>query len=255
MGRPFSIIPIMGKNSFSNLYSNNYDGVNERILVADNNAFSFTGGAKFSLSAWIKTTDTAGGIIGKHGNSLLTGEYYFYTYSGQLWCQLFTADVANKTIARYTTVTINDGNWHHVAATYNGGNPATSIKLYIDATQRDTTSYTNLVYTGMVNTSAQVAFGATTQGGGIWDGFNGDLAGKLAHEAIFNDELTGAEVTELYNKKMGDLRTLSFSSKLVGAWYFPNGQSDYSTKTDYVNGRNGTMTNQENTDINTDIPT
>lgn len=240
-----------GTASYSNLYSNSLnDGgaVDERVVIADNAAFSFGDGlgndTPYSISCWVKkTAGTSGALMAK-----ADFEWQFFIFGSQLFCRIFSQNTNTNFIGRRTTTTIGNGTWTLCVFTYGAGKTASSCKLYINTTLSDTNDSTSGVYVGVSNTAANVFFGVAN--GAATLPYNG----LIAHPAMFNKELSAAEVTELHTKKMGDYRTLSFAANLVSAYSFPNGQANFPTCTDYVNARNGTMTNQENTDITADVP-
>jgi hypothetical protein len=82
----------------------------------------------FTIGMWIKTSSANDAILfGKYGGDykeyyfrmLGTGRLYFYVGGGS------STDVG----AISTSISVNDGNWHFIVATYNGTNIA---KIYID---------------------------------------------------------------------------------------------------------------------------
>jgi len=109
-----------------------FNGANDFVAIADDNALDFGDPTKpFSIVAWVKTTaSTAGGIVSKaRDNSTANMDYRLQllasgTVQLSRWNQAagITENVA-------TVVTINDGNWHHVAFVNEG---AASHKLYVD---------------------------------------------------------------------------------------------------------------------------
>ncbi|MDB5104230.1 MAG: filamentous hemagglutinin N-terminal protein, partial [Fibrobacteres bacterium] len=103
------------------------------------------GTADFTVSAWVKTTNTGAGsywpiVIGKeNGFPGTRGGYVmsFLTSSqpGQAQFEIFSANVsAGKTS---TSTTLNDGNWHLLT----GKKTATAIELYVDGVSNGTTAH------------------------------------------------------------------------------------------------------------------
>ncbi len=103
------------------------DGVADQILMAS--AASLVGTGSFTLAAWVKTSDADGGVIlqqrdgttnGYQGQYQLSvtpqGTVSFFIYNGG-----FQFDFA-------TTATVNDGQWHHIAAVREG----TEGRIFID---------------------------------------------------------------------------------------------------------------------------
>lgn len=238
------------RDSFSNLYSNNLGGTNEYATVPDNSAFSFGDGAgndsPFSVSIFMKRTGAGNEILVAKFGSVFAYEWYLFCVGTTFWFGLWSPTGAPYIIR---TAPLSDiGSWVHVCTTYDGSKATTGMKIYKNAVQIDNGNVTSGVYNGMSNTNSVLSIGA--------DGAaTGCFTGKLAHPIIINKELSGAEVTEIYNLKMGDARTLSFAANVISPFYFENGQASFPTWTDYKNGYNATMQNQEDTDIDTDVPT
>ncbi|MFH0874296.1 MAG: LamG domain-containing protein, partial [Candidatus Komeilibacteria bacterium] len=121
-----------------------FDGVDDIVTINDKDLYTFASGGNdlpFSLSAWIKMTDaTTFRAIVKLG---ATGaEWGLYTSAAD---RLSTSCYTNLTnyIGRYynSTVTSYEGQWIHVASTYDGSKSASGIKVYLNGNQVDNTDY------------------------------------------------------------------------------------------------------------------
>ncbi len=152
---------------------------------------SLSGTTDFTLEAWINTTATANGIIIQQRSATgFNGEYQFQvTASGNLSFMVYGGGSQYNFT---TTRTINDGQWHYVAAVRNGlngyiyidGTLAASasgttlapldptIQTYIGSDQRDSVSYFN----GMISDVAiyPVALPAHDITVHAYTGLNGD---------------------------------------------------------------------------------
>lgn len=241
--------------SFPNLYSDNLDGVNECINYGDSNDFSFGNGlgthtpATFSILIK-KTSGTSGWLFSKNMSSGTSFEYALFIFGSQVFSRVYSQGNGTIWRGRRTTTTISDGVWIRVTWTMDGTGTTAGHKIYLDATASDTTDSNMGVYVGVSNTTSSLRIGVAN------DSLQFPFNGRIAHPVMFNKALSALEVSELTTKKMGDYRTLSFAANIVFCSRFPNGTSDYPNYEDYSgNGHTGTMTNQENTDINTDIPT
>lgn len=228
--------------SFSNLYSNNLDGVNEWVNFGAASELVYQYANNFSFSIWMKA-DVNGllsGLITYNGDILsASGGWMVLHQSNKI---RFYVDNAGVSLFIESNTTITTGQWYHICCTVSSGK---LMKLYINATlQTATASYGSINYTAD-NCRLRL---------GVYAGIR-YFDGRLAYPKIFNKELSAAEVAEDYALLMGNYTSLSFAANVVFAGAYPNGQSDYPTLTDLVGGINGTMTNQESTDINTDIPT
>jgi len=122
-----------GLNSQTTGAALSLDGVNDFILINHHAAFNFS--TAFTLEAWIKTSQQdVAHIINKEDDSF----YFAINGSGatgnkgklSFFCNGLTSAWLNG------TTTVADGNWHHVAATYNGS----LITMYVDGAIEQTLS-------------------------------------------------------------------------------------------------------------------
>ena len=104
-----------------------FDGVND--LVTTPLVLSYTGGASFA--AWIKTTDTTGALISGGGGAAASRGIGLFVESGAL--ELYGSKATCGTYNfQLVGPTINDGLFHHVAATWTGTTVTGGVKLYVD---------------------------------------------------------------------------------------------------------------------------
>lgn len=240
------------ENCFANAYSVNFDGVNDRMDIADADSFSFGNGTSdsaFSISAWIKTTvGTGRGIISKYGSG---GYEWIFWIAGPNKLRLSLYDNATSVYqSRLGTTDINTGNWTHVVATYDGrggsgGNIAyQGIKLYINGTEESSYSdFSNGTYVAMHNTSRIVQIGSYNNAA-FW-------TGNIDEIGVFNAELSASDVTNIYNS--GSPADLSTYSSLVHYYRMGDGDS-YPIITDNEGSSNAVMQNMASGDIETDVP-
>jgi len=114
----------------------NFDGSNDAITVTGVN-FPL-GNTSRTIEAWIKTTqNNGGGAIMTYGNLTTNNRFALYQTGGKL---NFVAENNDYN----TNATINDGNWHHIAATHDG----TSLKVYLDGVQVGTSQAKTFNTTG-----------------------------------------------------------------------------------------------------------
>ncbi len=98
------------------VFANNY------VEVAHDASLDITD--NFTLSAWIKTTKGSGTIVRKMQDASPWKGYHFgmgFGSSGKL-------SFSNGSWHNSTGASVNDGNWHHVAAVVNAG----SLQFYVD---------------------------------------------------------------------------------------------------------------------------
>jgi alpha-glucuronidase len=145
----------------------------------------------FTVAMWVKTTDTAGAAGGQwwSGKALVDGEV---SGGAADWGTAIVngkfvlgvgASGGDVTIA--TSVNINDGTWHHVAATRN--NTTGAITLYVDGVSRGT----GMGPVGSRSAPPSLRIGASRPGGSAF------LNGALDDVRLYNRILTFAEITAL----------------------------------------------------------
>ncbi len=227
------------------------DGINDHVLVSDQDDFSFTDGATdkpFSLSAWVFIGDVAsddGPFMSKANISTGGTEFIFKHANGSL--QMFLYDnngsaTGDAIRAMANAASLSSNTWHHVAATYDGSNLETGIRIYTDGSQTAATQSETGTYVRLRNTATPFIIGATQ------DLANGNrrFEDRIADVCIFNKELTATEVSELYNNgRVKNMLKASTYNDLI-SWYKLGDDSDTVASggiKDYVSGYDGTLTN------------
>ena len=241
---------------YENLYSLDFDGVDDYVSFSDNAALRPT--AAMSVNIWFKLDDfeaTAtmrfvGNFYGIGGN---TG--YFIRWSNKtLTCFI----VVNSTIYQVSTGFdkfksgqhyYRANGWHMVTLTFDGE----FINLYIDGALENSggTPTVDLGSTGNTITQATqgMTFARHTSSSSQF------LSGLLDECSIFDTALPPAEISEYWNN--GTPTDLSGESNLLGYWRNGDtaGASVFPTIEDFSsNSNNGTMTNMVSGDIVTDVP-
>ena len=200
--------------------------------LAENNAigdyvFDFDGGdnieidsigstisamTQISVSAWIKTSSSSSGYIlfAGRGSSGRTGYVGLATFSsGTVYGVVGGQPSVSGFSELTTTATVNDGNWHHLAMTFNNSNGV--IQVYIDGSLDPTSSTTS----GLIPTNIIYADIAQRS-------YNNDFRfnGEISNVQIFNTVLSGPEVETLYNygSPIQTLANIPQNSNLK-AWY------------------------------------
>ena len=253
LGLSLPTIKTAGGAAWENLYSLNFDGVNDKVRVSDADVFTpnDSGGNRgFSFSFWVKTTQNRMGGIGKvqatqmewSCNIGTNGHPNFNVYSGGLAANYQTMEAV---------VSVDTGNWHNVICTWDLTDGKFSQQLFIDGTEysfgQGNVNYTNGgTWASVSNTGSDLQFAQT----GITP-----FTGNLDEIAIFDDVTTQSQATAIYNS--GTPTDLSGETYLVGYWRNGDtaGTSVYPIIEDYSsNSNDGTMTNMTSGDIETDVP-
>lgn len=181
----------------SGKYSNAYQfagNANSYVQLSDNDIHTPN---QITLSAWFKTS-TTGTIQTIFGKDDLDGcpaerSYFLRINSANLLEIVFFADCSNAgTISGVDfesatgTTTVTDGQWHHVAATWNG----TNIRMYLDGKLEASRAFTGTVY----NSTSDLYIGRQERSG-LEQPFNG----IIDDIRIYNYALSEEQVIRLKN--------------------------------------------------------
>ena len=254
-------------SSFSNLYSINFDGVDDYVDCGD--VLHNDGQTPMTLSAWVNISTPASHTrIYTIASKKKTRMAPLYAMRG--WDIGFITSGAQQNRLQFRIVGVDsggsgigtiqkkglglpfvDGLWHHVVVTYDGSESASGVKFYVDGVE-DTLTQTlidNLSGNSVNDPTVDFKIATAPRYGG-----NDFYNGNIDELAIWNTALTSSDITDIYNLgNPADLTSLS----PVSWWRMgdPNGQASYPTITDDGSASNdGTMTNMIATDIETDVP-
>ena len=133
-----------------------------------------TGNASRSIAAWYKTTSTAASNWLSWGVAATNQCCQIGTYNGGIGYLGYGNDLTTP-ISTYC-----DGNWHHLAVTFDGN----TMYLYLDGVQKNTTSTTLNTGTGALNIGRSVSAGYY-------------FSGTLDDIRVYNRALSAAEVQSL----------------------------------------------------------
>ena len=196
-----------------------FDGVADYTSITNHDDFSFGNGSsdsEFSISAWIYMNDaTTFPIVSKYSTS--HKEWFFKTDgSDKLKLRLYDNSTGAYQGREYdTALTSYEGKWTHVVATYSGDetDAEAGINLYINGGVVDDADSSSGSYTAMENKDGAVTIGAELAGTSKF------ANGAITEVSIWADNLTQAEVNELYNDgKALDATTHSAATNIKGYW-------------------------------------
>ena len=160
----------------------NFNGVNSYAQITNAVANDFT------LAFWVKTTQTGGSPQWFNGAGLVDGDAPGpgNDFGTALVGGKFALGIGNPDLSFTSTAAINDGVWHHCAATRQQASGR--VTIYVDG-RWQTTGYASR---NSLNSSARLCFGAIASGGGYFNG-------SLDEVRIFNRALGSNEVAALYS--------------------------------------------------------
>lgn len=228
--QPSTDVPLYNNKSFV------FDGINDYVNVGSS-SLGIT--SAITVSAWVKipTTNTGGGganiqVIAcedtTNGGQRNWNLYWRGTGSNYFAWVIWNSNGSTTTVTT-TGITPNDGQWHHVLATYDGTSNANGIKLYIDGgTPFTGTASSTGIFSAV---GSETTIGALT-GGGSWQ-----FEGNIDEVAVFDVELSASDVTTIYNGGVpNDISSLSpvswwrmgedaLYNSGPGLWSFPDNGS------------------------------
>lgn len=179
------------------------------------NNFRFERDQPFSWSGWFKTDNVlrTAMVLWNKIDSTNAGYNAWVTSAGSIYTIVGSTNT-NKVRKGTTTTGFNDGSWHHVCVTYDGGSLSAGLKIYVDGSlQPDTTTDDNL--TASILDTASLTFG------GRPDPTGADFIGLLAEFSLYGKELSGGEVSEIYNSgSPADPASLTTQPYLLAYWPF-----------------------------------
>ena len=203
---------------FVNKYSIDFDGVDDRIVtdgadtVAQNSTYSF----------WCKSSTASRNVVFGHG--ALTIGAFSLNYDG------------NRPIIRtgdskflyFTDVTQqDDGEWHHWVV-YMDYVDLTNSKLYCDGVLQNVDQTSN---TGTINAYTEsITIGADNQAG------SNTFEGKIDEFAVYDRELTQAEITRMYNTYYSPNRVANGNFSQIGNEEVTNGNFSQEGSEEITNG-------------------
>ena len=221
-------------------YSMDFDGSSQYISFGSSSSLLTTGG--FSVSWWMKTTVTADDpIILMDDWASGNRNWKIESLSSSSVIRFYVFASTNVIVLANTS--INDGNWHHLLATYDGTSNADGLKLYVDGGTPFTATASS---TGIRSTSSAEATIGATSGGGAFR-----LEGTVDEVAIWNSDQS-ANASAIYNS--GAPNDISSLSPL--SWWRMGDGDTAPILTDNGSASNdGTMTFMSSANFVPDVPT
>jgi hypothetical protein len=183
-----------------------FDGTNDSVIV-ENTEDLEPGDGDFTISLWIKTTDTSGTVLQKDSGS---GSGFRFDLSGGwngnciFW---FNDSVRDGNQYVYAGYDATDGNWHHIVAILNRSDQ--KILSYSDGVYWNSRPFSNFPSSqlGSITNSELLKLSGTST-----------FTGSLADVRIFDRALSATEVLTLYEGSESAMSTGNTNKGLVGHW-------------------------------------
>ena len=173
-----------------------FDGINEYVNLGDIAGFERTD--PFSLECWFKSGVADGFFISKFYGLAYRG-WSLYLANGKIYFML-----ANSQSNRAFCGTVNsfdDGQWHHLIATYNGSSDINNARIYVDSISQSRTINENGLTSTIQNERNCYL--------GVRDVVDYYFNGRIDEAVIYDKELSQAEVTLRWNSGNGIEEMLS----------------------------------------------
>ena len=251
---PSKTTVISGGSVYDTRHSVLFDGTNDFIAIADNNAFSFTDGndLPFSLGGWFYLDNPSADqvLMAKYDANGSNKEWLLIYVnddgSDNEWISfsLYTPSGGFSSSHAYRVATSAGGvneyknKWVHILATYGGGEDPSDQTIYLNGVAKGNHNVdeTYGAANDMGNTGAGVTIGGRyNTAPATHINFKGYLDGM----AIWNAELTSVDAVAMYNGGTPTDLAINHSTNLVGYWSKGSGTT---IKDSSGNGRNGTLT-------------
>lgn len=171
-----------------------------QVSVADDPALDFGAPTAptvgdFSIDAWVKLTGSAPNdypIVSKLGpGGSGAGYALFVDTNGFLSFLVQDTSIGNIFTPTNLAANIQDGNWHHVAVTYDRDRATNGIRMYVDGNRVDPNTFSGAGFGNLSNSAG------LTIGGGTFP-VQSFFQGNIDEVEIFDRVLLAGEVRELY---------------------------------------------------------
>lgn len=182
----------------SGLHSYHFNPVgNQHLAGIDSANYTFGNGtvdSAFSVGAWIRPNAIASNTIISKYSATVREWRFWIDASGKLDLELYDESADGTEIAA-SIAALTIGQWVFVVATYDGGETAPVVNLYVNGTlANDGTTTEAGAYTALEDTATPLLVGCS----GVTATPVNEFHGRIALPFVTGKELTSAEVTTLY---------------------------------------------------------
>ena len=221
-------------------YALDFDGTNDYVAADGVTSNLSSAGLPFTVSAWAypdTTNNEAIWAFNKTGNTDENLNLLFYAKNGSTK-KFYHLEGGNNTWTESMN-TFDPGEWHHIVVTVDSSGNG---KLYVNGGQEGTWS------NGTNSSVNKFSIGQEYDGSGSTpsDFFDG----KIDEVAVWNVDLSAADVTSLYNsgnglKASANSGNYDNSADLVGYWKFKDGKEWNGTQYDKDANENSKYVNDK----------
>lgn len=175
---------------------------NGDITIPNSTNLDFSDGVsdgKFSISFWYFKTDASSRtVFNKRGGTGANDQYSINMNGGNVVEVTLFSNSTTAFLRRTYTATISNNTLYHFTVTYDGSGTSAGIKIYFNGVLQVSTDASSGTYTTMPIANQLERIGM------LWDGSLRPGTMRIDELAIWkNRELTGTEVSYLYNSGSG----------------------------------------------------
>lgn len=193
---PVNMIPSAGKISTAAFFS----GSNNTVIYANDSSFAnYSVTNTFSFSAWFKSAVADSNnkpIVSRMDTSFAKG-YILYLEGGYLSVKISQTFSGNTLRLRSALDTYNDGQWYHVAMTYDGSATAAGVKVYVDGQVISMSTVESTLSTGSDIQASGIRFCIGANGNDSTTQFN--FSGTIDDVARWNSAIKSSDVSLIYD--------------------------------------------------------
>ena len=208
-----------------------FDGSNDTVNAGNASSLDIERTSPMTYEAWIKTTtDGNQSIIEKKENAAPFRGYGMLTGSGGFifFQMISTFSSSTLEVRSINDLNYSDGNWHHVAITYDGSSAPSGVTIYFDGLSVSTTTTINTLST-TISTTANFYIGSRNAGGQFFNG-------TIDEVRLWTVERTASEIKDNMYTQIDPT-----SANLTGYWRI-NENTGSTTHDETTNDNDGTLT-------------
>jgi len=213
-----------------------FDGSNDVLNLNTN--YGFQGNNTFSAELMMKTTDASADLVQRGFAPSRYSGWGVVLRGGKVGFVLSKDWNSGNRIYLSTATPINDGNWHHVAVTYNGNRNWTGVTIYIDGVEQPLSNPGSSNDGVSSNSISYNSWPAMIGGHQFRPGSALHLEGQLSDVRIWNTVRTEAQIQANMSGQLSGA-----DAGLIGYWKLDDAPG--STTAIATNGPNGTLVNMD----------